>query len=521
MARPALNANQKQDILQAKQLLRTLWRQSGLKQQDLLAALSDQGQPIRKNTLSNWLSETDLKRPDPEALGPLLRALCPQPGFALQMQQELERLFGYETAPVSSDGVLNQLAGRLAAQPDNPLLSMLYELEERIFVYDRTYPVLRIESDDKERLKLVLGKDKNLYQKYRVSSGYEIPLSQLQVPELLTDIIDSLHAGVRVLRAYLETHLLMTAAVPADYPLFEELLAYIWEIVNRLLFNPVCREQAAMKTPLLSIVGACQGIRYLLESQRGQPSLVAFENVLQLKGMTSREEIRCAMAVYVGVIARQLLSSAQTRPELLARGQYHAREALKMLVQSHQLIADERARYFYKKEIANLSYDAATLLLWLPEQRNESVALMTQAHRYYGEVLEGENLFRAGLNPERMGYLQAFYTISSAWCCSRFEDCLSRLGKLAAEPAASEQIRWLHHLAEAIACGILHFRFDRQPAFLQRATRALQRAGDIPGMDGELAREIRQDYVLSRLLPRLGEVLENLQPGGQFPQMSE
>lgn len=514
MARPALSSDQKQNILQAKQLLRTLWRQSGLKQQDLLAALLEQGHPIRKNTLSNWLSETDLKRPDAEALTPLLQILCPhQPAFARLMQGEIERLLGYETAPASSDGMLNQLASLLPCGLEaetNPLLSMLYELEERIFIYDRTYPVLRIEADDKDQLKQALGKDKALYQKYRVSSGYEIPLSQLQSPELLTEIINSLHEGVRVLRAYVEKHLLM-ASPQADYPLFEELLAYIWEIVNRLLFNPCCQQQAVMKTPLLSIVGACQGIRYLLESQHGTPSLVAFENVLQLKGMTSHVEIRCAMAVYVGVIARQLLSAASRQPGVLARGLHHCREALEMLSQSHIKLSDERACYFYKKEIANLCYDAATLLLWLPQQQAYSRELMTRAHRHYAEVLESENLFRASLNPERLAYLQAFYTISSAWCAPGPELSLAQLERLGQVPAGAEaeQIRWLRYLAEAIACGILYFRFGGEK-FLIGASQALRRAGAIPGMNADLAREIRQDYVLSQLIPRLGEVLEQL-----------
>lgn len=524
MARPALSLEQKQNILQAKQLLRTLWRQSGLKQQDILEILAAEGFELKKNTLSNWLSETEVKRPDSACLGPLLQVLCPhQPTFARLMHDEIERLLGYETLPESSDGILNQLASRLFQGPlshhAHPLLSMLYELEESIFIYDRDYPVLHIEADDKETLKAALGsksgKERELYQRYRVSRGYEIPLSKLQSAAVLTQVINSLHQGVRALRAYLEKNLLLSVPFTQDYPLFEELLTYIWEVVNWLLFNPVCQTNPSLKTPLLSIVGTCQGIRYLLESQHHTPSLVAFQNVLQLKGMVSQAEVECSMGVYVGLIARQLLTFARQPDcaDAFEKGWKHFEKAFAMLEQHHEALIDERARYFYKKELANLSYDIATLLLWLPGQQAQSLKLMAKAHAYYSQVLESDNLFRASLNQERLAYLQAFYRISEAWCCHQPFKLLERLNQLSL-PEQLNDIFWLSHLARAIASGILYLRFyqhEQSQRFLDAAADSLTQAQRVPGMSQALSQEIEQDYILSQLLPRLREMLHTLQ----------
>lgn len=525
MARPALDERQKQNIQQAKQLLRTLWRQSGLKQQDLLTGLEARGLGIRKNTLSNWLSETDLKRPDPECLLPLIELLCPdRPDFVRLMYEEIERLLGYELLPASPDAVLNRIARGMQGPPgdDNPLLSRLYELEESIFIYDRTYPVLRLEPEAREQVKAALGPDKAHYQRYRVSSGYEIPLSRLRSLPLLTGIIESLHEGARVLRAYVEKNLLLPGPLQQDYPLFEELLTYIWEIVNRLLYNDCCRQSASMQASLLSIIGACQGLRYLLESQHGKPSLIAFQNVLQMKGMSSQAEIRCTMAVYVGMVARQLLSGSEAggvrASERQRRGLRHCDEALELLSKSYPLLDDERARYFYQKETANLCYDVATLLLWQPDQREYSLALMARAHQHYAAVLETDNLFRASLSPQRLAYLKAFYTISAAWCCVSPKAMLERLSREDAHEAEVSALidnDWLSQLAIAMACGILYYRFqnvgriDLSPA-LGLASRALARARRIPGMEAMLEQEIRQDYVLSRLIPRLDELLRQL-----------
>lgn len=532
MARPALDLRQKQNILQAKQLLRTLWRQSGLRQQDLLTGLEDRGLGIRKNTLSNWLSETDLKRPDPECLLPLIELLCPQqPDFSRLMHEEIERLLGYEVLPSSPDAVLNRIARQIQGPPaesgedDNPLLTRLYELEERIFIYDRTYPVLRFEPEAREQVKAALGPDRAHYRQYKVSRGYELPLSRLRSLPLLTEIIESLHECVRVLRAYVEKNLLLSGPLQRDYPLFEELLAYIWEISNRLLQNESCRQSASMHASLLSILGACQGLRYLLESQHGTPSLIAFQNVLQMKGMSSQAEIHCTMAVYVGMVARQLLSGSEnnqlhnqiTASERLRRGLRHFEQALELLSKSYPELSDERARFFYQKETANLCYDVATLLLWRPDLRERSLTLMNRAHRHYAAVLKTDNLFKASLSPQRLAYLEVFYTISAAWCCQEPESLLVSLtmqDRLAQSKAPDEN-HWLGLLACAMSCGILYFRFhaesgpDLTPA-LGLASRALERARLVPGMESMLDQELRQDYVLSQLLPRLDVLLRQL-----------
>jgi arginine repressor len=60
MARKALPIEQQQRTLHAKQILRILWKKSGLKQQDILAELTQRHLEIKKNTLSNWLSDTEV-----------------------------------------------------------------------------------------------------------------------------------------------------------------------------------------------------------------------------------------------------------------------------------------------------------------------------------------------------------------------------------------------------------------------------------------------------------------------------
>ena len=515
MARAALGPQKKQDIKQAKRLLRTLLLQSQLKQQEVLEALSKQGLQIKKNTLSNWFSESDLKRPPLEALSPILHILAPSksPEDVLAIYDELSHLLGYQRKPESAEHILNQISQHLNHKMTErllqqrlqledewpPLLDLLYELDEQIFEYDRSFPVLRLEHGEIEKHLLI--KNKALYENYRVSGGYEIPLTKVASADLLTSIINQLHEGVRVLRAYVEKNLLSEAPPGDHYPLFEELLKYIWEIVNRLLFNPLCQQDQEKKRTLLSVVGTCQGIYYLLDSLKGHNGLIKFQNMLQLKGMSSPAEIHCSMAVYVGVVARQTLNAARKNKDSigLKRGLTLFKEAFKALEVHHQKRHTEQTIYYYKKEMANLAYDIASLLLWFDDQSAQIQDLMTLAHDYYAQVIETINLFQAGLSEHRAAYIQAFYTITKAWCGSEAGAVQEQINQLNPGPEFNEDF-WVSQIAKAISYGVLHLRFTapgtESSQYLVHMKRAYLEAKQVPGRQQELNREMEQDYIL-------------------------
>lgn len=516
MARSALSPQKQAQILQAKQLLRTLWAKSGLKQKEVLEALKQHQVVVKKNTLSNWFSESDLKRPPESALWPLLEILGGDREALPPLYDELAHLLGYQLMPESSEAILNQITRRLNEQmaerlrfhrevleDDWPaLLDLLYEIDEDIFEYDRGFPVIRIELSEQEKLRHLLGKDKQRYDAYRVSEGYEIPLSRLESFDLLTGIINHLHEGVRVLRAYVEKNLLSETPPGEDYPLFEELLKYIWEIVNRLLYNPLCQERKSLKKTLLTVIGTCQGIFYLLDFQQGRDSAVAFQNVLQLKGMHSLAEIHCAVAVYMGVVARQILASARKHqdPAGLKRSWAFFREALQLLERDHQALESERDLYYYKKEIANLCYDWATLLLWFEGEAERAQELMHRAHSYYAQVLETINLFQKGLSEQRATYIRAFYTITDAWCAKQPGPVLGKLNLLSPGETLNE-IFWITQVARAVAYGVLHLRFstETQSAYRTTMQEALFQAQRVSRLETDLEREMEQDFVLHKL----------------------
>jgi len=531
MAKSALSETQLEDVLQAKRCLRGLWQKSGLSQQALLLLLAQNGVDVQKNTLSNWLSERpgQLKRPPQQVLPVLLQALCAEetPETVLALLGDLERLLGYlPTGPKSRELILNHIASQvnerlIQRQREQqarllevfpPLLELLEDLQTHIFEYDKGYPVIRLEAQAYHTVCKLLGPDPQQHQRYRVSQGYEIPLSQIQSLDTLTQLTDLLHESARLLRAYVEKALLQHGRLSLKLPLFEDLLDYTWEIVNRLLLNRVCQHTVGIRQTLLGVVATTWGIRFLLQAQQGPAQLTQFQNILQIKGLGSQAEIQCSSAVYVGVLARQLLQQARQQPEILERALLLLHQALAMLVPHHQALPKEQDSYFYKKEIANLSYDCASLLLWFQDQpafERHFQPLMQQAHHFYAQVLETLNLFSQGLSEARANHIRAFYVLSQAWTAEPPDTVRTSLNLLATGSQLNEQF-WTVSLAKAVGYGILAQRTasgQLADEYRAMACEHLARARLVPGMQQATEQECQQDYMLAQQVHSSGSRL--------------
>lgn len=528
MAKTAFSEAQVQSIVLAKRMLRGLWLKSGLKQQEVLQGLQRAGLEVKKNTLSNWLSdvEDNAKRPAQQALMPLLQIICAHDSqdSRLALHNDLSRLLGYATAgPKSREVVLNHIADqvnerllqRLREQQGRlletfpPLLELLEDLQTHIFEYDKGYPVIRMEAYELSSLRQLLGTDTDIHKRYRVGQGYEIPLTHVQSLETITALTDLLHEGARLLRAYVEKALLQSSALSLDLPLFEDLLDYIWEIVNRLLLNQVCQRTEGIRQTLLTVVATAWGVRFLLQAQQGQVQLTHFQNILQLKGKGSQADIQCSSAVYVGVLARHLFQQARQRASetILQRALLFMRQALEMLTQHHETLSKEQDIYFYKKEIANLYYDCASLLLWFqdsPAFATHFQTLMQQAHTYYAQVLDTVNLFSQGLSEARATHIRIFYVLSQAWTANPPDIVRAALNLLSAGSQLND-LFWTVSMAKALGYGILALR-TQSPEFAadyrQAAHDHLERARLVPGMGTATTHELESDYVLQHIFAR-------------------
>lgn len=117
------NQEEQQSIRRAKEILRRLVRQATLNQQTLLEQLSQQGFEIQQSTFSTWLSPKALNvRPKPDILLPLIQLCCParSPAQHQEVLDELNRLFGFETGPLTAEQIHNRVAHYL----DDPPLSL-------------------------------------------------------------------------------------------------------------------------------------------------------------------------------------------------------------------------------------------------------------------------------------------------------------------------------------------------------------------------------------------------------------
>lgn len=523
--KPALSPWEQQNIQRAKTLLRQLWENSGLQQRAVLQGLEARGIPLKKTTFSMWLSASgNSVRPKQEVLPVLIELLTPD-WTAAQRQEildELDALLGYGPGLETSEMLRNRLSlqwdentrqslekqeAQLRHQLDS-LDGLLSALEPRLFEYDKGAPVVRVQAEDKGLVKELLGID-SLQQarSYRTQSGgYEIPLTRVQSLDTLTALVNTMNEGIRVLRAYVERTLLQEGALELNaYPRVEDFVSYAWEISDRLLYhNRLCRSVPALRRTLLRLMATCWGVRYLLQGQEGPVSAVEFQNILQLKGLGNAAEVACPVAIFMGLLARQMLKLY--RGATVHKGLSLSLQAREMLETHLPQLPTEQERFYYKKELANLCYDTASLLLW-HQERSSGFAphvqtLMKQAQAAYTEVLSTVNLFHAGLSEQRANHLRCFYLISLCWTEPDLNACMCEINKLSPGQQLNEGF-WLLQLARGVACAVLSRRateHQQREVYRQAAARFIHQAALVPGFEQALQTELREDYILNRVL---------------------
>lgn len=503
------------NIQRAKAMLRHLWKSSGVKQAEVLKHLSTLGFEIKKSTFSMWLSDkTDnYVRPQAECVKPMLELFCAESHEPEQIEEIYEEL----QILLNNSGVMSTqaLQNKIQFELDDDTLqfhqtqleghlprleALLREIEDHVFQYDKGYPVIRVEQSEKKLLKALLGKDKALWESYASDDGYEVPLTQVRSLDSLTEVINHLNEGIRLLRAYVEASLLEQGGLGYGYPRVEDFLNYTWEISDRLLNNnQVCKSVPRLKKTLLTLMATCQGIIYLVKNQYMSQSEVAFHNVLKLKGKDSQADVDCSVAVFMGTLARQLLRHGN--PEKRQKGMGIFKRAKSLLEKSAPKLEDEEAQFFYTKELGNLCYDIASLMLWNPKEfRNfeaDFESLMKGSHEAYKQVLQTSNLFYQGLTESRAMHLRVFYLLSFCWVTPKLKYGVEEINKLNAGQTLNEMF-WLVKIAQAIAYAILHRREtgENKARFLKAAQDFLTQARMVPGFEAQTQAEIESDFML-------------------------
>lgn len=530
----AIPVQDQQNIRRAKSMLRKLWQDSGLSQKALLHALEQQGWPTKKTTLSMWLNaEGNLVRPKAEGLSIIVKT-CLEHSKVKQEQtlDELRALLGYSDLE-STEMLRNRLSEKLdqetasALQKQESALqghlsqlsSLLLEIEPRLFEYDKGSPVIRVDATDKFLVKELLQIE-SLHQAlpYRTQQGdYEIPLTRVQSLDRVTDVVNTMNEGIRVLRAFVERHLLTEGALSLDsYPRVEDFLSYAWEIADRLLHhNRLCKSIPALKRTLLRLMATSWGIRYLLQSQEGHASEIEFQNVLLLKGNESQADVACSVAVFIGVLARQILKFYRGQ-EAIKRGLNLTYKALDMLRNYHSDLPTEQECFFYKKEIANLCYDTASLLLWAcsrypGEFEEEFKTLIQSSHTFYTQVLSTVNLFQEGLSEQRAAHIRCFYVISLCWLETDASVSICEINKLSAGQQLNEHF-WTVQMAKALAWSVLSYRnphSDCHEQYQQQAAQCLQKALLVPGLEAQTHQELQDDYILHHELKSSKDIMSS------------
>lgn len=517
----AFDENERTRIRQAKQILRHLWKQSNLSMDEILEELNAAELPLKKSTLSTWfsLSPDNVIRPKEEYLPKLIDLFLPE-GRAEQRSEvldELRALLDYAPAPILSENLRNRLAEQLDDNLGQTLRTSQHQLsvhlaaleilleaiEPRILEFDKGFPVIRIEEEGSLKLlRQLLGKERETHLQYAVEDGYEIPLTRVQSVETITEIINLLNEGSRLLRAYVERHMLEEGWLSNDLPRIEDFVTYCWEISDRLLHhNLLCKSVPTLKRTLLRIMATCWGIRYMLDNQQNSKSEVQFQNLLELKGKTSRADINCSVAVYMGMLARQFLR--QGSPSRVQHALQLFRKSRDMLSRWHAELNTEQEVFYYKKELANLCYDVGSLLLW--HQKTAGCAelmesALKQAAETYAQVLETVNLFYEGLTEQRSQHVRAFYVLSLCWSASALKKTVAEINKLTSGEVLNQQF-WFMQMVKTSAYSILSHR-SRNPSdrasFLQAAHTHLQKALLVSGLTEQTRQEIGQDYILNQ-----------------------
>lgn len=513
-------------IRQAKKILRHLWERSELKPAIILEALAEKGLMVKNSTLSTWLSlkEGNTIRPKQEAVMPLIEILAPQ--LAHEQKQELwaevSGLLGYTDRPISSEEIRNRLSEHMDDtlqqtlqnnQADLELhlhaLELLWEeIEPAILEYDKGYPVIRVDKDNIALLRQLLGPEREGHTSFLAEDGYEIPLSRVQSLHALTEIINLLNEGSRILHALIERNLVEEGYLTLQWVRIEELVSYIWEISDRLLNNNVlCKSVPQLKKTLVRVMAVAGGIRYLLHNQSEPTSDILFEKILACKGKSSEAEIKCAVAVFMGILARQFLQQRDQQKFKPALQSFE--KAAAALSRYHLRLSSEQEAFYYKKEGANLCYDIGSLLLWRTESGEISMEkvqqILKQAFQGYEAVLTSPNLFFQGLTEQRAAHIRAFYLISLCWTCAQPKKAIAEIHKLASGEQLNERF-WFLQMAKTIAWSVLNYRFGQtqpQPEFLTAAQAELQRALLVPGLKSATQQEIQSDWILHRYFAEL------------------
>ncbi len=527
--------DERERIRQAKQILRHLWKQSNLPMDEILEHVNSENLPLKKSTLSTWLSlkPDNIIRPKEEYLEILLKLFMPasRPEQRQEVLDEVRALLDYSRAPMSSESLRNRLSQQLDDNLSRTLSnnqdqlsihlealeSLLEEIEPRILDYDKGFPVIRLEEEGSLKLlRQLLGKDREQHKAFQVEDGYEIPLTRVQSIEAISEIINLLNEGSRLLRAYVERHLLEEGYLIGDMPRMEDFVAYCWEISDRLLHhNLLCKSVPTLKRTLLRIMATCWGIRYVLNNQSGSQSEVQFQNMLQLKGKTSQADIQCSVAVYMGLLARQFLR--QGSASRVQQALQLARKSRDMLTRWHPELNTEQEVFYYKKELANLCYDIGCLLLWhqklSPAYQETVQECMNQAAETYSEVLETVNLFYEGLTEQRSQHVRAFYVLSLCWTSATLKKTVAEINKLTSGETLNQQF-WFMQMVKASAYSILSHR-SRNPhdraSFLQAARTHLNKALLVSGLAEQTRQEIEKDYILNQTFA-LDDSLLSLMP---------
>ncbi|PIQ23720.1 hypothetical protein COW36_20280 [bacterium (Candidatus Blackallbacteria) CG17_big_fil_post_rev_8_21_14_2_50_48_46] len=512
---------EQRDIRQAKAMLRHFWQQSKLKPAQILEALAERGLMVKNSTLSTWLSlkEGNTIRPKQEAVMPLLEIFLPQKSqpHRQELWVELSGLLGFQEKAISSEEIRN----RLSEQMDETLKQTLHEnqvdlevhlkalevlweeIEPAILEYDKGFPVIRVEKDNLSLLRKLAGHDKQVQKSFESAGGYEIPLSRVQSLHALAEIINLLNEGSRVLHAMIERNLVDEGYLTLQLSRVEEMVSYIWEISDRLLNNNLlCKTVPQLKKALIRVMSITGGIRFLLHNQTEQSSEILLEKTLASKNSASEAELKCAVAVFMGILARQgLQQKDQTKLSSALNRFEKAQATLKRYLEK---IESEQESFYYKKELANLCYDIAALLLWRIETReiklDQVQKILETAAQSYQEVLELPNLFVLGLTEQRALHIRAFYMISSCWTCSLPQKGIREINQLCTGETLNERF-WFVQIAKTIAWSVLWYRFERDEGKTQykaSAEQELKRAMLVPGFEKATGQETQTDWVLSQ-----------------------
>lgn len=516
----AFDETERKKILQGKQILRHIWKKSGVSLDEVMDFFKALKLPLKKSTLSTWLSlnPDNIVRPKEDYLIGLIECWTPQ-ATAEQRQEILDDvryLLCFDQAPVSSESLRNRLSEQLDEQLAltlhtnqlqlsnylEALESLLESIEPQILEYDKGFPVIRLEAEGSLKiLRQLLGKEREVHLQYQVEDGYEIPLTKVQSIESITAIINLLNEGSRLLRAYIERHLLEEGYLSADLYRIEDFVSYCWEISDRLLnHNFLCKNVPALKRTLLRIMATCWGIKFVLENQTAQKSEVQFQNMLQLKGKTSQADIQCSVAIYMGMLVRQYLKQGSHSRIQQALSLYQ--RAKDMLKRYHEQLNTEQEVFYYKKELANLHYDVGCLLLW-HQKSDPKLAEITQnamqdAVHAYNQVLETVNLFYEGLTEQRSQHVRAFYVLSLCWTAHQFKKVIAEINKLTSGEVLNQQF-WFMQMVKASAYSILLYRSRNpsdQASYRQAAHTHLQKALLVTGLKTQTEQEITQDFIL-------------------------